>query len=44
MRSDGFTYAEIAATLALHPASVGTLLARAEKKFRDEYERRYGKR
>jgi RNA polymerase sigma-70 factor (ECF subfamily) len=44
MRSDGFTYAEIAATLALNPASVGTLLARAEKKFRDEYERRYGKR
>lgn len=44
MRSDGFTYAEIAATLALNPASVGTLVARAEKAFREEYERRYGKR
>lgn len=43
MRSDGFTYAEIAATLALNPASVGTLLARAEKAFRKGYERRYGK-
>jgi RNA polymerase sigma-70 factor (ECF subfamily) len=44
MRSDGFTYAEIAAALALNPASVGTLLARAEEAFRKEYERRYGKR
>jgi RNA polymerase sigma factor (sigma-70 family) len=44
MRSDGFTYAEIARTLALNPASVGTFVARAERSFRDEYERRYGKR
>ena len=44
MRSDGFTYAEIAAALALNPASVGTFLGRAEEAFRKEYERRYGKR
>ena len=44
MRSDGFSYAEIAATLALNPASVGTLVARAEKAFREKYERRYGQR
>lgn len=44
LRSEGFTYAELAAALRLHPASVGTLLARAEEAFRKEYVNRYGKR
>jgi RNA polymerase sigma-70 factor (ECF subfamily) len=43
MRSDGYSYAEVAAALALNPVSVGTLLARAEQSFRTEYERRYGR-
>ena len=42
LRSDGLTYAEIAAALELNPASVGTLLARAETAFEKEYVRRYG--
>ena len=44
LRGDGFSYAEIAARLHLNPASVGTLLARAEEAFRKEYVKRYGKR
>jgi RNA polymerase sigma-70 factor (ECF subfamily) len=42
LRSDGLTYAEIAAALELNRASVGTLLARAESAFEKEYVRRYG--
>jgi RNA polymerase sigma-70 factor (ECF subfamily) len=42
LRSDGLSYAEIAAALDLNPASVGTLLARAETAFEKEYVRRYG--
>lgn len=42
LQSDGCTYDEIARTLALNPASVGTLLARARTAFRQHYVRRYG--
>jgi RNA polymerase sigma-70 factor (ECF subfamily) len=43
LRSDGFRYDELAAALELNPASVGTLVSRAQQAFRKEYERRYGK-
>jgi 2-iminoacetate synthase ThiH len=39
LRAEGLSYQELAATLRLHPASVGTMLARAEEKFKREYER-----
>src|SRR5215471_3139170 len=42
LRADGFSYAELAVALHLNPASVGTLLARAERAFRKEYVNRYG--
>jgi RNA polymerase sigma-70 factor (ECF subfamily) len=42
LRAEGFLYAEVAAALNLNPASVGTLLARAEAAFRKEYTQRYG--
>ena len=42
LRTDGLTYSEIAAALELNPASVGTLLGRAETAFEKEYVRRYG--
>jgi RNA polymerase sigma-70 factor, ECF subfamily len=42
LRSDGFTYAELAAALDLNPTSVGTALSRAEAAFRKEYVKRYG--
>jgi RNA polymerase sigma-70 factor (ECF subfamily) len=42
LRAEGFTYAEVAHRLQLNPASVGTLLARAEEAFRKEYVNRYG--
>lgn len=42
LRSDDMSYAEIAATLGLNPASVGTLLARAYASFQTEYVKRYG--
>lgn len=38
LRAEGYSYAELAAALALHPASVGTLLARAKRAFRETYE------
>jgi RNA polymerase sigma-70 factor, ECF subfamily len=44
LRSQGFSYEELAASLNLHPASVGTLLSRAQQAFRKEYTRRYGTR
>jgi RNA polymerase sigma factor (sigma-70 family) len=44
LRSEGFTYAEIAAALNLKLTSVGALLARAEARFRKEYVKRYGER
>jgi RNA polymerase sigma-70 factor (ECF subfamily) len=42
LRSQDFTYDEIAAILNLNPASVGTLLSRAQQSFRKEYVKRYG--
>lgn len=42
LRSDGIPYDELAATLSIHPASVGTLLSRARAAFRKEYVKRYG--
>jgi RNA polymerase sigma-70 factor, ECF subfamily len=42
LRSQGFRYEELAAILNLNPASVGTLLSRAQHAFRKEYTRRYG--
>lgn len=44
LRSSGFSYQEMAQALELNPASVGTLLARAQKAFRKEYVSRYGDR
>jgi RNA polymerase sigma-70 factor (ECF subfamily) len=42
LRSDGFSYDELAGALDLNPASIGTLLSRAERTFRKEYIKRYG--
>jgi RNA polymerase sigma-70 factor (ECF subfamily) len=42
LRSSGLSYREVADTLGLNPASVGTLLRRAEEAFRKEYVKRYG--
>jgi RNA polymerase sigma-70 factor (ECF subfamily) len=44
LRSDGLTYDELASTLELNPASVGTLLSRAQQSFRKEYVKRYGEK
>jgi RNA polymerase sigma-70 factor (ECF subfamily) len=43
LRSDGLSYQELAAAMHLTPSYVGSLLARAQKAFRQEYERRYGR-
>ena len=37
-RHTGLSYAEVAQSLNLNPASVGTLLARAEQRFKDAYQ------
>lgn len=42
LRSEGLSYDELASALGLNPASVGTLLSRAQHAFRREYTRRYG--
>lgn len=42
LRSHGLSYGEVAGALNLNPASVGTLLARAQQAFRKEYVKRYG--
>ena len=44
LRHDGASYDELASSLELNPASVGTLLSRAQQTFRKEYIRRYGER
>lgn len=44
LRNQGLSYEEIAATLNLNPASVGTLLSRAQQAFRKEYIKRYGEK
>ena len=43
LRSEGLSYAEVAAALNMNPASVGTLLIRAQHAFRKEFVKRYGK-
>jgi RNA polymerase sigma-70 factor (ECF subfamily) len=42
LRSDGLSYAEMAAALKLNAASIGTLLTRAQAAFQKEYIKRYG--
>jgi RNA polymerase sigma-70 factor (ECF subfamily) len=42
LRSSGMAYRELAATLGIEPASVGTLLARAEAAFERRFRARYG--
>jgi RNA polymerase sigma-70 factor, ECF subfamily len=37
LRAEGLSYAEIAAALGVAPGSVGTLLARAERAFKEAY-------
>ena len=44
LSSHGLSYVELASALHLNPASVGTLLSRAQSAFRKEYIKRYGKR
>lgn len=41
LRAQGYSYEEIAGALALNPASVGVLLARAKRAFRHAYEERF---
>jgi RNA polymerase sigma-70 factor, ECF subfamily len=42
LRASGLAYRELAATLGIEPASVGTLLARAEAEFERRFRARYG--
>jgi len=42
LRSHGLSYEELAASLGLNAASIGTLLTRAQHAFRKEYTKRYG--
>ncbi len=42
LRSQDFTYQEVASILNMNPASIGTLVSRAEESFRKEYVKRYG--
>ena len=42
LRSEDLTYQQIAASLALHPNYVGSLISRAQAAFRKEYLKRYG--
>ena len=44
LRHDGASYDELASSLDILPASVGTILSRAQQAFRKEYTRRYGER
>jgi RNA polymerase sigma-70 factor (ECF subfamily) len=44
LRHDGASYEELASSLDIHPASVGTTLSRAQQAFRKEYTKRYGER
>jgi len=43
LRSQDLSYDEVASVLRVNPASVGTLLSRAQNTFRKEYLKRYGK-
>ena len=42
LRSQDLSYQEIAASLALNPGYVGSLVSRAQEAFRKEYRKRYG--
>jgi RNA polymerase sigma-70 factor (ECF subfamily) len=42
LRSEDLSYGELAGALDLNPASVGTLLSRAQEAFRKEYIKKYG--
>jgi len=42
-RAEGLSYSELAVQLRINPASVGTMLARAQEAFRKEYVNRYGR-
>jgi RNA polymerase sigma-70 factor, ECF subfamily len=42
LRSHDLSYSEVASALDLNPASIGTLLSRAQHAFRKEYIKRYG--
>jgi RNA polymerase sigma-70 factor (ECF subfamily) len=42
LRSHGLSYEEVAASLGLNAASIGTLMTRAQQAFRKEYTKRYG--
>jgi len=42
LRADDLTYSDIAESLGLNPASLGTLLSRAQQAFRKEYVKQYG--
>jgi RNA polymerase sigma-70 factor, ECF subfamily len=42
LRNEGLSYQDLARTLDLNPASVGTYLVRAQQAFRKEYVKRYG--
>jgi RNA polymerase sigma-70 factor (ECF subfamily) len=42
LRHEGLSYLELAATLHMNPASIGTQLARAQQAFRKEFGKRYG--
>jgi len=42
LRADGLAYRELARSLGIQPASVGTLLARAEAEFERKFRARYG--
>lgn len=44
LRSQGLSYDELATTLELKAASIGTFLSRAEQAFRKEYIKRYGQK
>jgi len=39
LRAEGYSYREIASALQLNEPSVGTLLARAKRAFREAYEK-----
>jgi RNA polymerase sigma-70 factor (ECF subfamily) len=42
LRASGLAYRELAGALGIEPASVGTMLARAETEFERRYRARYG--
>jgi RNA polymerase sigma-70 factor (ECF subfamily) len=44
LRGSGLTYEEVAGALDLNPASVGTLISRAQEAFRKEYISQFGER